>query len=147
MKLPDVNFWLALILSKHTHHNAAQAWLEGENERASLHFCRATQQGLVRLLTTAAVFSPYGNRPLTNREAWEVYAQFKKDERIAFAQEPPGIEATWKILATLDASSPKLWMDAYLAAFAITGEMRLVTLDRGFRSFEAKGLDLCLLNP
>jgi predicted nucleic acid-binding protein len=64
MKLLDVNIWLALVLSKHTHHRAARAWLEGQPESASLCFCRVTQQGLVRLLTTAEVLVGYGNPPL-----------------------------------------------------------------------------------
>ena len=38
-------------------------------------------------------------------------------------------------------------MDAYLAAFAISGGMHLVTLDKDFRSFESMGLDLLLLSP
>lgn len=58
MKLPDVNVGLALTLSQHSHHHhAARAWLDGEEEKASLCFCRATQQGLVRLLTTAEVLA------------------------------------------------------------------------------------------
>jgi toxin-antitoxin system PIN domain toxin len=145
MKLPDVNFWLALLLTKHPHHDLAALWMEGELDRAGLFFCRATQQSLVRLLTTAAVLSPYGIPPLTNREAWEKYAELCEDDRIIFAQEPAGIEATWKILATPETPSPKVWMDAYLAAFAINGGMRLVTLDRDFKRFEPNGLDLCLL--
>jgi predicted nucleic acid-binding protein len=36
-------------------------------------------------------------------------------------------------------------MDAYLAAFAIRGKLRLVTLDRDFRSWVPKGLELELL--
>jgi uncharacterized protein len=147
MNLPDVNFWLALTLSKHAHHSATRGWLENESEPSSLHFCRSTQTALLRLLTTAAVFSPYGNPPLTNREAWSVYAQFKRDDRIAFVEEPAGLEATWKLLATRKDASPKLWMDAYLAAFAMTGELRLVTFDHGFKSFTAQGLELLLLKP
>jgi len=36
---------------------------------------------------------------------------------------------------------------AYLAAFAITSGMRLATLDKDFRNFEAKGLDVLILSP
>ena len=38
-------------------------------------------------------------------------------------------------------------MDAYLAAFAIAGRLRLITLDRDFKSYVPHGLDLTLLNP
>ena len=145
MFLPDVNLWLALILSGHTHHGAARAWLDGVNTPGSVSFCRATQQALLRLLTTAAVFTPYGNAALTNREAWSVYAKLRKDDRIVFAEESAGLEAIWKSLAAGDAPSPKLWMDAYLAALAIDGNMRLVTFDKGFVPFCRKGLDLFLI--
>jgi predicted nucleic acid-binding protein len=45
----------------------------------------------------------------------------------------------------LDAS-PKLCMDAYLAAFAITANLSLVTFDAGFRQFEQAGLKRPLLS-
>jgi hypothetical protein len=38
-------------------------------------------------------------------------------------------------------------MDAYLAAFAICGEMCFVSLDHDFKAYRAHGLDLALLNP
>ena len=42
-----------------------------------------------------------------------------------------------------DTASPKLWMDAYLAAFALTGGYRMVTTDTAFRQFQ--GLDVLVL--
>ena len=42
-------------------------------------------------------------------------------------------------------ASPKVWMDAYLAAFAIRAGLPFATLDADFRRFEAAGLDLHLL--
>lgn len=36
-------------------------------------------------------------------------------------------------------------LDAYLAAFAVAGKLRLVTLDRNFKNFVPQGLDLTLL--
>ncbi|MEI8081192.1 MAG: TA system VapC family ribonuclease toxin [Actinomycetes bacterium] len=143
MKLPDVNIWLALALSEHTHHQAARAWLDAEAEVASLCFCRATQQGVVRLLTTAEVLASYGNPPLTNRQAWGVMESFMEDERITFANEPEGLEEIWKTLAVRDTNSPKLWMDAYLAAFALRSGFQIVTTDKAFAQFH--GLDLLVL--
>jgi len=35
-------------------------------------------------------------------------------------------------------------MNPYLAAFAITAGIRVTTLDRDFRNFEARGLDLLI---
>lgn len=143
MKLPDVNIWLALALSGHMHHRAACDWLDGQRERAGLCFCRATQQGLVRLLTTAGVLACYGNPPLTNREAWEVYEHFLEDDRFTFANEPEGVEETWKSWAVRDTNSPKLWMDAYLAAFALRSGFQMVTTDKAFSRLT--GLDVLVL--
>jgi uncharacterized protein len=66
---------------------------------------------------------------------------------IAEMDEPSGTAALWQRLATRDTASPKVWMDAYLAAFAITGGLRFVTLDGDFKSYRAEGLQLVLLNP
>jgi toxin-antitoxin system PIN domain toxin len=142
--LCDVNVWLALSLSGHVHHEAARDWLETIEEPASIQFCRATQQGLLRLLTNAAVLAPYGNPPLTNKDAWAVYEALAADDRIVLRRdEPTGLESRWKDLAVQNTASPKLWMDAYLAAFALAGGCRMITTDTGFRKFP--DLDLMLL--
>jgi toxin-antitoxin system PIN domain toxin len=142
--LCDSNVWLALSLSKHAHHAATREWFEAIRDPDSVSFCRATQQTFLRLLTNASVLRPYGNPPLTNRQAWEAYATLLADDRIVFrAEEPTGLEAQWERFALRDTASPKLWMDAYLAAFALTGGYRMVTTDTGFKQF--RGLDLELL--
>ena len=143
MPLADSNVWLALALSKHGFHGAARTWLAGRPPREAL-FCRATQQSFLRLLTTGAVLAPYGVPPLSNQAAWSIYEDFLADERIAWVQEPRGLEASWKKLAAGAKASPKLWMDAYLAAFALAGGHQLVTTDRAFKQF--KGLGLLVLS-
>ena len=142
--LPDSNVWLALVLSKHVHHAAVRDWLNTVSEPGSVLFCRATQQSLVRLLTNASVLRPYGNPPLTNREAWNVYEALLADDRIVLrAEEPSALEHRWKVFALREAASPKLWMDAYLAGFAIAAGLRMVTTDAAYGQF--KGLDLELI--
>lgn len=144
MDLCDSNVWLALALSTHVHHKAARDWFEAVPEPGSVLFCRATQQTFLRLLTNASVLSPYGNPPLTNRQAWEAYQALLADDRIAFrSEEPAGLEALWRRFAVRGTASPKLWMDAYLAAFALAGGCRMVTTDAAFRQFS--GLDVTLL--
>lgn len=87
---------------------------------------------------------PYGNPPLTNREAWSAYEAFLADDRITFrADEPVGVQPIWKQLAVRRTASPKLWMDAYLAAFALAGRYSMVTTDAAFLQF--RGLDLLVL--
>lgn len=142
--LCDTNVWLSLVILRHEHHSTSLAWLGAIDEPGSLIFCRSTQQSFLRLLTTAAVFSRYGLRPLTNRESWATYEALTGDDRIVFRTgEPAGIEGEWRTFATRTTASPNLWMDAYLAAFAVAGGFRLVTTDAGFRQF--RGLDLLLL--
>lgn len=143
--LCDSNIWLALALSRHVHHQTAREWLETVGEPDAILFCRATQQSFLRLLTNASVLRPYGNPPLTNSEAWATYQAFLADDRIKMqAQEPAGLEAGWTAFARLDTASPKLWMDAYLAAFACVEGCQLVTTDVAFSQFS--GLDLRLLS-
>jgi toxin-antitoxin system PIN domain toxin len=143
MPLADSNVWLALALSKHQFHSAAKGWLKKRSPKATALFCRSTQQSFLRLLTTTAVMSPYGVLALSNRVAWTVYEGFVADDRIAWAGEPSGLEPLWKKLAGSPKASPKLWMDAYLAAFAIAGGHQLVTTDKAFEHF--KGLDVLVL--
>ena len=143
MNLCDSNVWLALALSKHVHHGRAKRWFEGVDEAASVAFCRQTQQTVLRLLTNAAVLAPYGNAPLSNREAWEVLEALMGDDRVVFANEPAGLESRWSDFALRDTASPKLWMDAYLAAFAAAAQHRMVTTDAAFRQFA--GLEVLVL--
>jgi len=143
MKLPDTNMWLALTLSGHTHHAAAKVWLDAESKPDSLIFCRSTQQSFLRLMTTTGVLAVYGIDPLSNAEAWDVYESFLADDRISFHAEPPHVVEIWKKLAARKTSSPKLWMDAYLAAFAIASGAQLVTTDKAFKQFP--GLDVTVV--
>jgi len=144
LDLCDSDVWLALTLSAHVHHRAARDWFEAVPDPRSVLFCRATQQTFLRLLTNAAVLSPYGNPPLTNRQAWETYQALLADDRVAFrGEEPTGLEPLWRRFAVRGTASPKLWMDAYLAAFALAGGYRMVTTDAAFEQFG--GLDLKVL--
>lgn len=144
-KLPDSNVWLALTLSKHRFHRVSREWLDRMNVGDPVLFCRSTQQSYLRLLTTTEVLAPYGIAPLSNAEAWAAYEGWLDSGRVTFMDEPRGLDSCWKSLAVRKVSAPKLWMDAYLAAFTIAGECQLVTTDNGFKQF--KGLDLELLAP
>ena len=141
--LVDSNVWLALALSKHDFHYATNAWLASRRAGDTVLFCRATQISFLRLLTTRAVFVPYGINPLSNKAAWSTYEKFTADKRIGWVHEPPGLESNWKNLAANSKASPKLWMDAYLAAFALAGSHELVTTDAAFKQFT--GLKLSVL--
>ena len=119
--------------------------MDGENEPDSLCFCRSTQQSFLRLLTTAGIMNVYGNAALSNKDAWGTYEAFIADDRIVFQSEPPGLNTIWKKLATRHTSSPKLWMDTYLAAFAMAAGAHLITTDKAFNQFP--GLDTLVIHP
>jgi len=140
--LPDINVWVALSMPAHTYHATVVQWME-RHPSPSLHFCRYTQQGLLRLSTTSAVTALFGQAPLTNRGALRRLDAWLEDPRIHFAQEPDHLFSQWSAFADVNTASPKLWMDAYLAAFAMAGGFRLVTTDKGFKQF--KGLNALVL--
>ena len=137
MNLPDTNVWLALALSKHTFHAAARGWFLKQSGSTSVLFCRSTVQSFLRLLSTEALMRPYGLPPLTNAEAWGIYLGFRSDSRIGYVDEPKGIDELWERLAVRKTVSPKLWMDAYLAAFALRGNLVCVTTDDAFKQFKS----------
>lgn len=144
MVLADSNFWVALTIPKHEFHAAAEAWFARLKAPEVVAFCRSTQQSFLRLLTTSSLFAPLGNLPLSNKAAWTVYEGYHTDMRISWLNEPRGLETQWQKLSAGPRPSPKLWMDAYLAAFAIAGGYPFVTTDQAFRQF--KGLDLVILS-
>jgi predicted nucleic acid-binding protein len=84
------------------------------------------------------------NSSTYQQDCVDPYEAFLADERIGWAEEPSGLELSWKRLAGTSKASPKLWMDAYLAAFAMSAGYQLVTTDKAFKHF--KGLDLLVLS-
>lgn len=140
--LCDSNVFLALAVGQHAHHPSAAAWFSGLGPDDTAAFCRATRISFLRLLTQK--IAP-GYVPLGNAEAWDIFDRLSLDDAVVNEGEPPGLDPIWRELSGLPSASPKRWMDAYLAAFAIAAGMRLVTLDKDFQGFTASGLDLLLL--
>jgi hypothetical protein len=124
---PDVNVWLALIYEKHVHNPIAVEWFESLKSSTTLVFCRHTQLGLFRLLSTESVMK---QDVLKQTQCWQVYDPWI-DSGLAFvAQDPPGLESEMRGRSSEGLVSPKVWADAYLAAFAEAGNLTLVTMDR-----------------
>jgi uncharacterized protein len=140
--LCDANVFLAIAVEQHSGHETAARWFIGLERNDTAVFCRATQNSFLRLLTRK-ISEHYV--PVTNRKAWEAYDKLCQDETLIFVEEPAGLERIWRKLASPSSASPKLWMDAYLASFAIAGGFRMVTFDRDFRSFEPHRLNLLIL--
>jgi toxin-antitoxin system PIN domain toxin len=146
-RLYDTNVWLALSFARHPCHAAAVAVFSAADSAQPAAFCRATQQSYLRLLTTPAIQTTYGSALITNETAWAKSQELLALPQVIWLAEPAGLEAEWKRAAILPFASPKVWMDAYLAAFAITAGMEFVTTDRDFRHFEPNGLKLIFMQP
>ena len=139
--LVDVNVWFALSYVAHVHYPIAKSWFE-DTEADQSAFCRVTQSGLLRLLTNSRVM---GADVLTEAKAWAINDDPCRDMRVTFASEPPGLEIAWREATKQLYTGPSFWTDAYLAAFAETGEYTIVTFDRGF--LRHRGVDVRLLTP
>ena len=114
----------------HEHHSVARNWFEGVDMEGRVCFCRFTQIGLLRLLTTAAVMG--ADEVMTQAGAWQAYDVWRDDGRVLFLEEPPHLENLFRKLSHQPRSNSKNWADAYLAAFAAVSGMQLVTFDRAF---------------
>ena len=141
--LPDLNVWLALSIRGHVHHQPAADWLNSVKRSAILSFTRPTQSGLLRLLTTEQVISAYQAKISSNDQAWRIVQDWLDLDYVEMAVEAHGIDGLFKQFGSHAKPSPKLWMDAYLAAFAVRGGHQLVTFDAGFS--QLKGLQPVLL--
>jgi toxin-antitoxin system PIN domain toxin len=137
---PDVNVWLALTHSRHAHHKIAAQWFDSTSDSA-IFFCRFTQLGLLRLLTNAQVM---GGDVMTQRSAWHAYRRWFEDGRIEFHREPESaaFEELLEQLSIKPKPSPKLWSDAYLAAFGRAAGLIIVTFDRGFPNARSASVTL-----
>jgi uncharacterized protein len=142
----DTNVWLAAMFPKHPFHQIAQQTLGQSTSSQPALWCRATQQSFVRLASTPSLHRAYDAKNLTNRSVLVALDFLQALPQVALRDEPSGTFALWRTLAALDSASPKVWMDAYLAAFAIAGGLHMVTLDRDFKNFVPQGLKLVLLN-
>jgi toxin-antitoxin system PIN domain toxin len=121
---------------EHIHSAPAKSWWESED--GTIAFCRLTQLGFLRLMTTAAAMD---GKPLTIAEAWRVYDRLYDDDRVTFVAEPVEVEKKFREKAVGRTASPKVWADAWLLATAQEAGGVLVTLDKALAGRGAR----CLL--
>lgn len=138
LSFPDINVWVALAVESHVHHPSARTWWDADYSEG-ISFCRFTQIGLLRLLTTA---SAMGGTPLTNHVAWRVYESFFEDHRVRVFPELPAIDEFFRRFSDVPQSSPKIWADCYLAAHAAANQAALITFDQGFSRYDVERLIL-----
>jgi toxin-antitoxin system PIN domain toxin len=124
---PDINVWVALVFDQHRHHEVAVRWYNALDPFTIFAFCRHTQLGLFRLLSTDTVM---GENALSLRDCWQVYDDWIETGQAVLLQEPSMIEAELRGRTSQAMVAPKQWADAYLAAFAEAANLTLVTFDR-----------------
>jgi predicted nucleic acid-binding protein len=74
--------------------------------------------------------------------AWQAYDRLFEDDRVALLPEPDAVEPKFRELSRSGLASPKVWADAYLAAFAMQYGGTLVTFDRALANKGTKCLAL-----
>lgn len=139
--LLDANVWVALAAADHVHHELALRYWQEESAE-SVAFCRVTALAFLRLVTNAHVMQ---HAVLTSGEAWALLQEWLRLPEVSFLNEPVGLDEQLGQFSREMSIRPKLWTDAYLAAFAIAGNHRVVTLDGDFHQFP--GLNLLFLQP
>ena len=126
--LLDVNAWLALSSTEHVHHRRArQYWMEEACPMVA--FNSHTMLGLVRVSSTAPLF---GGKPLSPENAWEIYLEWLQDPAVTHLSEQTNCRTYVNELVRQGVVTAGTWSDAYLAAFAMSRQMRLVSFDRDF---------------
>jgi toxin-antitoxin system PIN domain toxin len=126
LSFPDVNVWLALMLADHVRREAAKRWWLADESEA-IAFSRFTQIGVLRLLTTSTAMN---GRPLSMKQAWRAYDKLFEDSRVCLLPEPAQLETDFRKFSSSKTSSPKIWADAYMAAFCVAAHATLITFDR-----------------
>ena len=139
----DTNVWMAASFPDHPSYLTAQAFLSERNHKEpawlSAHICISW----LRLLSSKSTSLIYGSPPLTNNEAQKVLQKWINQPEIQYmAIEPAGTFQLWQKLSASPFPSPKVWMDAYIAAIAIKANLPLVTFDKGFQVYTSAGLEL-----
>lgn len=143
----DTSVWIAWYFQEHPHHTLAADLLDKRSSADPAWLCRATEQSWLRLATTAALCRAYRSPILTNFQASAALGTWYARPFVdCLDTEPEGTRELWLELAAISSPSPKVSMDAYLAAFAIRAELPFATLDTDFRRFETAGLKLHLLS-
>lgn len=137
--LLDANVWVVLVTADHVHHERALRYWQEESAEV-VAFCRVTALAFLRLVTNAHVMQ---HAVLTSGEAWALLQEWLRLPEVSFLNEPVGLDEQLGQFSRVMSIPSKLWTDAYLAAFAVAGNHRIVTFDADFQKFP--GLNLLLL--
>lgn len=130
--LCDVNLLLALVTDRHEHHTTVAQWI-ASMPAGEVVICRIVQTGLLRLLNNPSVMK---EETLDTDDCWLLWHRLLDDDRVLFLPaEPVGLDAIFESFTSGHRFSPRLWTDAYLAAYAYASGLTIVTFDSGFSKF------------
>jgi uncharacterized protein len=139
--LPDVNVWIAMSAPSHVHRVKAERYWRDE-AAGQVAFNAVTMLGLVRICCNAPIFD---GSTLTPEEAWNIFQGWMAQEGVTFLGDPAGCRTLLDRLVAAGTVSSRNWTDAYLASFALSGGIRLVSFDSDFQQFP--GLSFLHLHP
>jgi uncharacterized protein len=131
---PDVNVWLALSYRGHAHHGVAQEWFASLDGATVFTFCRQTQLGFFRVMTSKAVM---GKDVRTQRECWAIYDRWVDAGKAIFTAEPSHLSEVLRSRCTASSAASQAWINAYMTAFAEAARLTLATFNASLAS-EAK---------
>lgn len=114
--LLDANVLIALVVTDHTHHDAAEAWFADSTENFAT--CPITQGSLIRLLLRE------GQSTATAQAALGAMSSHQRHEFWPDSVPFTGIEMSGVV-------GHRQVTDTYLAALARANKGRLVTFDKG----------------
>jgi toxin-antitoxin system PIN domain toxin len=134
--LLDVNVWVALYAADHDHHAAARQYWRDSLAPSRL-FCRLTTMALLRLISNPSVM---GDETVRGSAALMRLDEALNTDGVRLVTEPHDLDKVLSSLASDMPISAADWTDAYLATFAIAGNYRMVTFNRGFQRFTGLGL-------
>ena len=129
--LLDAGVWLPLSAPDHALYPRARRYWHHE-AAGELVFCRVTALALLRDLTDPRVL---GDAALDGAAAWRALETWLALPQVKLLAEPPGLDEFLALWATQLNPGTGQWTAAYLAAFAVASDCRLVAFDDGFRRF------------
>ena len=134
--LLGASVWVPLSAPDHVHHERAR-WYWQTEAADTVAFCRITALTFLRHLTNPHIMR---HAVLTGSEAWVAFEGWFALPEIVLLVDLVGIDNHLRRLSHSADSRAGQWTAAYLAAFALAGNLRLVAFDTDFSRFE--NLDL-----
>jgi predicted nucleic acid-binding protein len=131
--LADVNMLLRLLVRHHEHHKLTPHSFDNlaAGEVALAASCSW------RWSDCLAIGPLWESTPSPRRSPGDLIAQLLEDERVEFVPEPALLDDIFPKLLRYPVPTSKLVGDAYLAAFSIAGQIRMVTWIRASHSSAA----------